>query len=365
MILLRFTISSFFITLLTVSMLIGLFHFLLTREKSHHLFRVDFLSIILICILLRILLPIEFPFTFTIASHHIMTFLYDVLLYNITSGIRILDLLLAIWGIGIVIQAYRHLSKMRSLHTFVSYIEKNAVHQRLSKYLAHPKDVDLYFSDMMSSPMVIGIKNAVYFPSSLYSDKEINYILRHELQHIRQKDLWIKQLINMLIILYWWFPPVYRLRKQIDLYLEMKADNAVIQSMSREECMEYIQIILDVQKRQVKKASIDHKLSACFIDDGALSLKHRIDFLLKGGPKRRTSILLLSIALTIPFLSNSVIIEPSYLNDPQTEDTYSQDMIDDSYIIKHKDGSYTIVIQEEEYTLDELPISSDIPIIEE
>ena len=129
--------------------------------------------------------------------------------------------------------------------------------------------------------------------------------------------------------------------------------------------MEYIQIILDVQKRQVKKALIDHKLSACFIDDGALSLKHRIDFLLKGEPKRRTSLLFLAIALTVPFLSNSVIIEPSYLNDPQTEDTYSQEVIEDSYIIKHKDGSYTIVIQEEEYTLDELPISLDIPIIEE
>ena len=55
----RLTISSFLIMLVMTSILIVLFHLLLTRKKSHVLFRTDFLTIVLVVILCRILLPID------------------------------------------------------------------------------------------------------------------------------------------------------------------------------------------------------------------------------------------------------------------------------------------------------------------
>ena len=48
------------------TILIVLFHLALTRKKSHIWFRTDFLSIMLAVIFLRILFPIELPFTITL-----------------------------------------------------------------------------------------------------------------------------------------------------------------------------------------------------------------------------------------------------------------------------------------------------------
>lgn len=211
----------------------------------------------------------------------------------------------------------------------------------------------------------MGSKPSIYLPETAYTKEELHNILYHELQHIHHKDLWIKQLINGVVILYWWFLPVYVLRKQIDLYLEMRADNAVIGKMSREEYLEYAQSILDVQRKQVEQKGFPSRMTTCFISDGTKSLSYRIDFLLQGEPKRKTSAVLLLFAFLLPFLSNAIVIEPFYVNAETTKGTFTEEQMAESYIIEHTDGSYTLVVDEEKMPLCCLPKSMDIPVIKE
>ena len=56
--------------------------------------------------------------------------------------------------------------------------------------------------------MVLGWQKVILLPDVSYSQKEIEHILSHELQHILNHDIWIKQLMNLLTIVYWWFLPV-------------------------------------------------------------------------------------------------------------------------------------------------------------
>ena len=362
----RFTISSFLITLLMVTALILFFHLLLTRKKSYVLFRTDFLTIVLVVILCRILLPIELPFTRTIASTIIMTTVKDFLLFELRPSFSVMHMLLIVWLIGSIIQLIRYISKVRELQQLLNSIQQDAQHHAITDYIPEEQGTDVYVTGAVSTPMVMGSKPSIYLPETAYTKEELHNILYHELQHIHHKDLWIKQLINGVVILYWWFLPVYVLRKQIDLYLEMRADNAVIGKMSREEYLEYAQSILDVQRKQVEQKGFPSRMTTCFISDGMNSLSYRLDFLLQGEPKRKTNGILLLLAFVLPFLSNAVIIEPSYMNDIETtKGTFTEDQMTESYIIEHADGSYTVVVGGEKMPLNYVPKSMDIPVIKE
>lgn len=361
----RFTISSFLITLIMVTALILFFHLLLTRKKSHVLFRTDFLTIVLVVILCRILLPIELPFTFSLYSTVIMTTVRDFLLFELRPSFSVMHLLLIFWFIGSMIQLIRYISKVRELQQLLNSIQQDAQHHAITDYIPEEQGTDVYVTGAVSTPMVMGSKPSIYIPETAYTKEELHNILYHELQHIYHKDLWIKQLINGVVILYWWFLPVYVLRKQIDLYLEMRADNAVTRKMSREEYLEYAQSILDVQRKQVEQKGFPSRMTTCFISDGTKSLSYRIDFLLQGEPKRKTSAILLLFAFMLPFLSNAIIVEPSYPDDEITEGTFSEEQMAESYIIEYADDTYTLVVDGEKIPLVEPPLSNEIPIIKE
>lgn len=351
------SVSSLFITLITVSILIFLFHFLITGKKSHALFRADFLTIILIAILMRIVFPVELFFTVTIPSTNLMTALHDALLFEILPPLTFMHILFIIWISGSVIMGVRYLLKMKRLHALSVYMQRNAAHHAISEYIQSDKNYDLYISEVVSAPMVIGLRGAIYLPKADYSERELQYILSHEKQHLQNKDIWIKQFINVLIILYWWFPPLYILRKQIDLYLEMRTDSAVIKNMNKADYLEYIQTILDMQQKQAEAKPFYPNLSLCFIDDNEVSLRYRVDFLLKGTPQSKTNRLFLMIAIMVPFLSNLIILEPSYINSPDLESVYTfEEFQESSYIIEHHDGTYTLVFDGEEIPLESLDI---------
>ena len=78
----QLTLSSLFITIVFTAILILIFNTLLTNKKSYMLFRTDFLSVLAIIIILRLLFPIEFKFTQSIAAAPIMNPFYNIMHYN-------------------------------------------------------------------------------------------------------------------------------------------------------------------------------------------------------------------------------------------------------------------------------------------
>lgn len=106
-------------------------------------------------------------------------------------------------------------------------------------------------------------------------------------------------------------------------------------------------------------------MTTCFISDGMKSLSYRMDFLLRGEPKRKTSAVLLLFAFLLPFLSNAIVIEPFYVNAETTKGTFTEEQMAESYIIEHADDTYTLVVDGEKIPLVEPPLSNEIPIIKE
>ena len=70
--------------------------------------------------------------------------------------------------------------------------------------------------------------------------------------------------------------------------------------------------------------------------------------------------------LALPLLTNSIILESAF-EPPNNEDMYDQSDIDKGYIIKHKDGTYELVLDKIRVKLSNPNVEcfKDVPIIEE
>ena len=80
----QITLSSLFITLMVECILILLFYFIITARIKSKIFRIDFLTILIILILLRLLVPIELPFTVTVPAPIIMNPVAVFLIMNLS-----------------------------------------------------------------------------------------------------------------------------------------------------------------------------------------------------------------------------------------------------------------------------------------
>lgn len=123
----RFSFSSLLMTLIAASVLILLLHLILTGKKHYRLFRTDFLGILMIAVLLRILFPVEFFFTISIYSEHVMTAVRDFLLSPVTANLDVQGLLLLLWGCGSVIAALHYASVLWRTSLYIRELKRSSI----------------------------------------------------------------------------------------------------------------------------------------------------------------------------------------------------------------------------------------------
>ena len=90
---------------------------------------------------------------------------------------------------------------------------------------------NVYVTDHISGPFVIGIiKPKIYLPSDL-DEKEHSYIILHEKQHIRRGDPVLKMVAYIALCIHWFNPLVWLFFKLFVKDMEMSCDEAVINKM--------------------------------------------------------------------------------------------------------------------------------------
>lgn len=117
--------SSLFSTLLISCGLIFLLNLILTKKKLCSLFCVDFLCVLVCIVVLRLCLPVEFFFTKSVYSSHLMTALRNIAVFKI-GLYPLYHILFAIWGAGILFHLIRYIRKVFMIDTFYSKVVQNA-----------------------------------------------------------------------------------------------------------------------------------------------------------------------------------------------------------------------------------------------
>lgn len=87
------------------------------------------------------------------------------------------------------------------------------------------KKVRIFQNDLTQFPITFGLFHPrIILPVLKYAEKELHMILEHEMNHIRNRDLFWKKVGILNTFLHWWNPFVYILLKKLILQEEIECD---------------------------------------------------------------------------------------------------------------------------------------------
>ena len=170
-------------------------------------------------------------------------------------GISIIHLAAAIWAVGFAAIL---------IYSIISYVK---LKRSLSSAVILFENV--FQSDKISAPFVVGFfKPRIYIPFGL-SDESLKNVLLHENAHILRKDHIIKPLAFLLSSIHWFNPLIWTAYFLFSSDIEMACDEKAIKKMDTKERKTYSDTLLSLSAN--KNYAI-----VCPIAFGEVSVKQRI-----------------------------------------------------------------------------------------
>jgi len=141
------------------------------------------------------------------------------------------------------------------------------------------KKVELFCNPLIVSPMLIGFfRPKIVLPVGGLGDKELSYIFMHELIHYKQKDMFYKWLIQVVVCVHWFNLFVYLLEKEVNKSCELSCDEKVISLLDDTARREYGDMLLSFLKTG---NSCKNSLASVTLTEGAKQLKERLGAIMK------------------------------------------------------------------------------------
>ena len=125
------------------------------------------------------------------------------------------------------------------------------IYEAARQELGLKKAPPLRLSGAVDSPMVIGLfRPCLMLPGEDFGERELVFILRHELTHYRRRDLWYKLVLLAANGMHWFNPLAYLLRREAERDLELTCDDAVVAGRDDMERRAYSEALLASIHRQ-------------------------------------------------------------------------------------------------------------------
>ena len=218
-------------------------------------------------------------------------------------------LLMLLWLVGaaaaLVIQLLRHLRFFRRIRQWQSEPgeEQRRVLQEERQRLGIKGDIRLMGCACVASPMVVGLlRPMMLIPETDLSQEELRLILRHELTHVKRRDLWGKALMLGCLIVHWFNPLVYAMARAMASDCEMSCDASVLANAEMIERKRYGEAILGIVRRQNQRQIA---LSTYFYE-GKIDMKKRFASMLDASVRPKGKVVL-AVTLALTLLSGSVL----------------------------------------------------------
>lgn len=268
-----------------------------------------FFKLFLLIIFIKLCFPFETKLSILIPLDKIMNPLIDILQYKLFNQIYMYHFLLSVAVIGSIYQFAELIKHIRECNYIIHEVKNNGIR------IENP-DYEIYQTSYINTPIVMGLRGIILIPEDL-NKEEIDYALKHEITHIKHKDNLIKFTANLFKILFWWFIPIYIFNKQLDLYLELHADNKAIENLEEHKKLDYLNFLVKTQKQAIKSSTTVLNSNLSF--NRKSNLNYRINAILN--KKTRSAIFIVPILFIMIFL-NFLIFTPYYTDSDLTKGTY-------------------------------------------
>ncbi len=154
---------------------------------------------------------------------------------------------------------------------------------------------EMFVCEAISTPAVTGLfRPTLLLPHEGYDLNELRYILRHELCHLKRRDMLFKLVLLAANAMHWFNPVVYLMLRQADEDIELACDSAATDGLDRAERAAYSRTLLAAVQSHVRALPA----TTCF--GGTVErLKRRITNVLGAQKKRGLGVVALVLALTL------------------------------------------------------------------
>lgn len=189
--------------------------------------------------------------------------------------------LTGIWITGMVLMTGFHIHssrKIRQLKRSSLPLQNKEIRELFTSCMEESgvsKEIPIYSSAYISSPIAAGLWNpCIIVPINMLSElsqKEIRYILLHEILHCKHKDLMVNRLMALAQIIYWFHPIVWFAFKEMRSDREIACDSSVLSLLDSDSYLDYGSTLINF----AEKISL-FSYSAASISGSRKEIKRRI-----------------------------------------------------------------------------------------
>lgn len=158
-------------------------------------------------------------------------------------------ILCGIWFFGIlamIILVIRSWKRLDILKKSALPLQNKDVHRLYNSCLNEmgiTKAIPIYSTAFLKSPVIVGLfRPCIYLPIHLISDycaTDMRYMLLHELQHYKYKDIFADYLMSLAGVLYWFNPFVWYALKEMRIDKEVACDASVLKMLEQDAYEDY------------------------------------------------------------------------------------------------------------------------------
>ncbi|MDE7476537.1 MAG: M56 family metallopeptidase [Lachnospiraceae bacterium] len=355
------TFFSVWMTVLWSSILILIFYVLRTKYKLIDICSVSGVIVLYLFCMIRMVIPVEFPWTKIIAGGTLYNKIYYFSCHERKIGnyISVFDMLRLIWYSGtMLILLYYVIQYIKIVRYFggISVQRNSKPEQILDAVWNGSKKPYIIQTASVKTPCCFGIlRKKIILPDKLYTAEQLRFILLHECSHLKNNDILVKNLINILCALYWWNPCVYLLKKDLNQSLEIRCDMMAVKGLDNQSKGDYLAVVLSEYKDSLKtgnSAGLHYDNPKMLLERFQLVANERHAFVKKG------NIFAWVISGCLLFISYSFIFQTEYdppKADIETEPDAHEVNANNSYLIKSGDGTYLLHTQNKD-----VPISKEL-----
>jgi beta-lactamase regulating signal transducer with metallopeptidase domain len=217
------------------------------------------------------------------------------------TALSVWQMVMIVWILGIVVFLSVHLVRHYRFMYMVgrwgqTITESKTLHllEKVKREMNITKEIALKKCSFIHSPMLVGFaKNTIWLPHNAYQEEELNVILKHELVHLKRKDLWYKAFVLLISSIHWFNPLFYLFAKELDNLCEHACDDEVVKNTDIQLRKTYSQTILNAEKAKRGEAVF----STNFLGNAQI-LKKRI-FSIMDMSKKKSGIVVMALLILL------------------------------------------------------------------
>ena len=168
-------------------------------------------------------------------------------------------ILFGIWIAGIIamfILVIKSTLRLRSLEKSALPLQNPEVrrlyHRCLEEMDIH-RNIPVYSTAFLKSPIIVGLlKPRIYLPIHLildHNESDMRYMLLHELQHYKHKDVIAGYLMNLATVVYWFNPLVRYALKEMRNDREIACDASVLMMLEEDAYEDYGNTLINLAEK--------------------------------------------------------------------------------------------------------------------